>query len=66
MNDPASGPEPRDPSSAQAGGIFLFVGLLIGAIVGTFMGQPSLGILIGFAAGALIAVAVWLRDRRRG
>ncbi len=66
MNDRAPGPDPRHPSTAQAGGVFLFLGLLIGALVGTFKGQPSLGIVVGFAAGALIALVVWLRDRRRG
>lgn len=29
------------------------------------MGQPSIGLLAGVAAGVLIAVLLWLRDRRK-
>jgi len=52
--------------STAAGGIFMFLGLLIGAIYGINSGQPMLWLLRGFGAGILLAILVWLIDRRRG
>jgi hypothetical protein len=49
-----------------AGGIFIALGLLVGAIAGVVMDQPSAGMVIGLGAGAAIAVIVWLFDRKRG
>ena len=51
--------------STAAGGIFLFLGLLIGAIYGIDVGQPMLWMLRGFGIGILLAVIVWLIDRTR-
>ena len=51
--------------STAAGGIFLFLGLLIGAIYGINEGQPMLWMLRGFGAGIVLAVLVWFIDRRR-
>ena len=48
-----------------AGGIFIAFGLLIGAIIGVFMDQPSAGAVIGMAIGTVIAVAIWVMDRKR-
>jgi hypothetical protein len=48
-----------------AGGIFIALGLLIGAIIGVAMDQPSAGAVIGMAIGAVIAVAIWVMDRKR-
>ncbi len=48
-----------------AGGIFIAFGLLIGAIIGVFMDQPSAGAVIGMAIGTVIAVAIWIMDRKR-
>ena len=52
--------------STAAGGIFLFLGLLIGAIYGVSSGQPMLWLLRGFGIGIVLAVLVWLIDRWRG
>lgn len=52
--------------STAAGGIFIFLGLLIGAVYGIDAGQPMLWLLRGFGVGILLAVLVWLIDRRRG
>jgi hypothetical protein len=38
--------------------------IMAGAIIGGLMGQPSAGLLAGGSLGALIALAIWLRDRR--
>ncbi len=59
-----SGTENSQPR--LAGGIFIAIGLLVGAVVGVKMDQPSAGMIIGMAAGASIAVLVWLFDRKRG
>jgi hypothetical protein len=48
-----------------AGGIFIAFGLLLGAIGGVVMDQPSAGMVIGLGIGAAIAVIVWLFDRKR-
>ena len=48
-----------------AGGIFIALGLLIGAIIGVAMDQPSAGVVIGMAIGAVIAVVIWVMDRKR-
>jgi len=52
--------------STAAGGIFIFLGLLVGAVYGIDAGQPMLWLLRGFGAGILLAIFVWLIDRRRG
>lgn len=51
--------------TAASGGIFLFVGPVIGAIYGGGRGEPILWMLYGFGAGVALAVLVWLIDRRR-
>ena len=48
-----------------AGGIFIAFGLLIGAVIGVVMDQPSAGAVIGMAIGSMIAVLVWVMDRKR-
>lgn len=50
-------------SNKSAGGFFLAIGCIIGAIVGGLLGQPSIGFLSGLAVGALIATAIWFYDR---
>jgi uncharacterized membrane protein len=49
-----------------AGGIFIAVGMLGGAIVGVIVDQPSAGMVIGFAIGVAAAALTWLIDSRRG
>jgi len=51
--------------STAAGGIFLFLGLLIGAVYGINVGQPMLWMLRGFGLGIVLAILVWFVDRRR-
>ena len=48
-----------------AGGIFLFLGPVVGAAYGINRGEPILWMLYGFAAGAALALGVWLIGRRR-
>jgi len=51
------------PSNRSAGGIFIALGVTAGVLIGGMLGQPSLGLLAGFALGVLIALAIWLRER---
>lgn len=51
--------------SPAAGGFPIAAGALIGTAVGVALRQPSIGLLAGLALGALIALAIWLRDRAR-
>lgn len=48
-----------------AGGIFLFLGPVIGAVYGIGRGEPVLWMLYGFGAGVLLALLVWLIDHWR-
>lgn len=51
--------------NTQAGGALIAVGTIVGTIGGGLMGQPSVGLLAGFAGGVVVAVLIWLADRRR-
>lgn len=50
---------------ARAGGSILAGAIIAGVIAGSVVGQPSIGFLVGLAAGILMALLFWLRDRRR-
>ncbi|MFL6752507.1 MAG: hypothetical protein ACJ8D5_06495 [Sphingomicrobium sp.] len=52
-------------STTRAGGCFLTLCILGGFVGGLVIGNPMKGILIGTAAGAALALALWLIDRRR-
>ena len=48
-----------------AGGFLLSVALLTGALTGVFLGQPSIGFLIGAGIGLALAILIWLVDSKR-
>lgn len=48
-----------------AGGFFLILAILGGFAWGAMSGLPVHGAIIGTAIGILLAVIVWLVDRRR-
>ena len=52
----------KNPTGA---GAIIALLIMAGAIGGGLLGQPSIGLLAGVAAGVLIAVLLWLRDRRK-
>lgn len=56
-------PPPQKPSNASAGGVFIALGLMIGAVIGIRTGQASLGMVIGIGAGMAAALLVWLIRR---
>jgi hypothetical protein len=55
----SSGPEPR------AAGAFIAFAVIGGALLGVILHQPSAGVVGGAALGVAVAIAFWLRDRRR-
>ncbi len=55
---------PRSRPSA-AGGVLIAIGAIAGAVIGVARQQPTLGLIIGIAIGAALAVLIWLRDRAR-
>jgi len=57
MNDSPS----RSP---VGGGVLIAIGAIAGAFGGAFFGESSRGFFVGFAAGALFAIILWLRDLR--
>lgn len=58
--------ERQKSNSSRAGGAIIAASVLAGAVAGSRMGQPSLGVLVGTGAGIVIALALYLYDRRRG
>lgn len=57
---------PTSSAPPMAGGFFIAILTLIGAVVGGLQGQPSIGLLAGFAVGVMVAIALWLFDRAKG
>ncbi len=51
--------------SPSAAGAPLALAIFTGVLIGAWLHQPSAGLVAGVAAGAAIAIAVWLVDRRR-
>jgi hypothetical protein len=49
----------------RAGGCFLTLCILGGFVVGLAIGNPMKGVLIGTGVGVMLALFVWLVDRRR-
>ena len=50
----------------QAGGAILALAIIAGAVAGTMVGQSTIGLLVGTGTGIVLAVAIWLNDRRKG
>lgn len=50
---------------SRSGGCFLTIAILGGFLVGLAINQPMNGVLCGTLAGIVLALVVWLVDRRR-
>ena len=48
-----------------AGGFLLCLCLLAGALIGVFLGQPTIGFLAGAGIGLALLVVLWLVERWR-
>ncbi len=48
-----------------AGGSLLALCIIIGTVAGAVAGEASMGFLVGTGAGILLAVLLWLKDRKR-
>lgn len=57
-------PHPPRSTAPAAGGCLLALGVIGGLVYGTFVGDPSLAILVGAGVGIAAAAAVFLIDRR--
>jgi len=51
------------PRFPRSGGILLALSIVIGAVTGTLMRQPSIGFLAGLGVGLALLAIVWLIDR---
>jgi len=51
--------------TTRAGGCFLTLTILGGFVAGLAIDNPMKGVLIGTALGAVLAILMWLIDRRR-
>ena len=49
----------------KAGGFFLMAAILLGFVAGLATGDAMRGVVIGTVIGILVAVGLWLADRRR-
>ena len=52
--------------TTHAGGFFLLLAILGGFAWGAMSGLPIEGAIVGTLVGIVLAVGVWLYDRRRG
>ena len=56
----------KNQRNKAAGGIFIAIGMLGGAIVGVLMDQPSAGMVLGLGLGIAAAALTWFNDSKRG
>ena len=65
LSEPLCHGRPMQGRATRAGGCFLTLCILGGLAAGIAIDNPMKGILIGTATGAVLAVLLWLADRRR-
>lgn len=55
----------QTPRTYFAGGFLMLVGFLAGSVIGILKDEPSLGAILGTAAGAALALLLWVAARSR-
>ena len=51
--------------ATRASGFFIALAVVVGAVIGVIVGEPSAGTIIGATIGIVAALLLWLIDRRR-
>jgi hypothetical protein len=51
-------------SNSKSGGCFLAICIIAGFFTGLAIGDPMKGVILGTAGGIVIALLLWLSDRR--
>ena len=54
-----------EPSAPRAGGALLAASILVGAVIGSFRGEPSIGVLAGIGVGIALTLVLWWIEQRR-
>lgn len=54
----------KQTNRSTGSGAIIALLILAGVIIGGLLGQPSIGMLAGLAAGIAIAIFLWLRERK--
>jgi hypothetical protein len=62
MKPPMQDPEKK---SSQGAGAIIAGAILVGVIAGVIAGQSSIGFLAGTGAGIVVALLLYMRDRKR-
>lgn len=57
--------EPAPPPPTRAGGVLLAAGILGGVVIGSALGEVSIGFLAGLGTGLTALLLVWYGDRRQ-
>ena len=58
--------EQQSGRASRAGGAIIAFSIMIGALVGAKLGQPSAGVVIGTTIGVAIAAVLYIYDSRKG
>ena len=58
--------QPNSSNASRAGGAIIALSIIIGALLGNHLGQPTIGMLAGTGAGVAVAILLYLYDRSRG
>ncbi|MGE0180546.1 MAG: hypothetical protein AB7O91_12090 [Sphingomonas sp.] len=65
MADEAPPPPQAPPPPTRAGGVLLAAAILGGVVIGSALGQPSIGFLAGLGIGLIALILIWAGDRGR-
>ncbi|WP_353200671.1 hypothetical protein [Sandarakinorhabdus sp.] len=64
MSTKSDPPPPSVRPPQRGGGVFIALGLVLGAGFGMAAGEPSLGLMVGLGLGMLLAFGLAMLDKR--